>query len=50
MTWRRLVVTVGTIALVAWITSHVADWIAVDDCLDGGGRWNYDHEACEGTE
>jgi hypothetical protein len=24
-------------------------WIMIDDCLDAGGRWNYDTWRCEGA-
>jgi hypothetical protein len=33
------------VALVWWVQN--ARTIAVDRCLDGGGRWSHDTETCE---
>ena len=33
--------------LVAWILFKRSDFLAVDRCLDQGGRWNYETKECE---
>lgn len=41
-----LLIGVGFVALVWWTLGR--DHAAVDACLDGGGRWDFDTGACEG--
>ena len=44
---KLLLLSVAVIGLVAaawWIRGQVL----IDDCLDGGGRWDYGSESCEG--
>jgi hypothetical protein len=35
-----------TIAAAFWLYRH----LQIDDCLDGGGRWDYDLGACDAGE
>ena len=45
----RRVIILGVlifVLLAAWWMNHQ---IAIDRCLDAGGRWNYDDDSCEGA-
>jgi hypothetical protein len=50
---RKLVVIVAALfgatllLFVAWAVILVIDWARVDDCLDSGGRYNYETGECE---
>jgi hypothetical protein len=41
-----LVATTALIAVGFWYK----DWLAIDKCLDNGGRWDYDKRICEHGE
>ena len=49
MTFLRVAVTVLVLALLVWLALYAIDWIAIDDCLDRGGRWDYDWDTCLGA-
>jgi len=36
-------------ALIIGFGPIISDHFQIDDCLDGGGRWNYEREICENT-
>ena len=38
-------VVLGSIALIVLVLNLIDD--KIDDCLDSGGRWNYETELCE---
>ena len=38
-------VVLGSIALIVLVLILIDD--KIDDCLDAGGRWNYETELCE---
>ncbi len=40
-----LFLMVAFIAAWPWLKTQVA----IDTCLDAGGRWNYEQELCEGA-
>ena len=40
-----MVIALGFIALVWWTLGR--EHAAIDACLDGGGRWDYDAETCD---
>jgi hypothetical protein len=50
---RKLVVFVAglfgatLLLFVVWAVVLVIDWARVDDCLDKGGRYNYETGECE---
>ena len=48
MTKLRLFLGIGVvfIALVWWTLGR--EHLAIDRCLDGGGRWDYDAKRCAG--
>lgn len=37
----------GTVAAFAVACSFMSQFVQVDGCLDGGGRWNYERKECE---
>ena len=41
-----LLVIVGLLASVPWFRKQ----LAIDSCLDSGGRWNYEKKVCEYAE
>ena len=41
-----LLIGLGFVALVWWTLG--SEHQAIDRCLDGGGRWDYDTQRCEG--
>jgi hypothetical protein len=43
----RIVLAAVAIGLLAIAGVRIADYIAVDRCLDSGGRWNHHIGACE---
>ena len=47
--WKWLVVVSAAIgAVVVAALNHFHRDIAIDSCLDLGGRWNYETKECEG--
>jgi hypothetical protein len=44
----RTLVAIVAILVVVGVVLWIRDLLAVDRCLDHGGRWNYDEDACEG--
>ena len=46
---RRLLVLALIVALLALAAGWVRKELAIDRCLDHGGRWNAVRAACEGT-
>lgn len=46
---RFLAFALAMLIIVGALASYksIAQFIAVDRCLDSGGRWNYEAEACE---
>lgn len=45
-TKRFLLLLIGII-LLSVLAFWFKGWVAIDRCLDSGGRWNYDKRACE---
>ena len=41
-----LLIGLGFVALVWWTLGR--EHLAIDRCLDGSGRWDYDTERCAG--
>jgi hypothetical protein len=37
-----------TVVTLAWFVLWLMSELAIDGCLDRGGRWNYEVKACEG--
>lgn len=50
---RKLIVLVGAFAaatlllFVVWAVVLFIDWLRVDECLDQGGRYDYENGLCE---
>ena len=50
---RKLVVILGALAgatfllFAVWAVTLLIDWARVDDCLDKGGRYDYELDECE---
>jgi len=42
-------VLLGVALATALFSPKVQRLLAVDDCLDAGGRWNYESDTCEGA-
>ena len=43
------VVLVAGGLLLGLLLPRIKQWLAVDDCLDRGGRYNYQARICEGA-
>jgi hypothetical protein len=43
----RVAVLVAVVALAILVGVLFMRWLAIDRCLDAGGRWNYATRACE---
>lgn len=41
-----LITAILLTVLAIWLTG----WLAIDKCLDNGGRWNYGQNICEYAE
>ena len=41
-----ILLALGFVVLVWWTLAR--EHAEIDRCLDGGGRWDYDAEVCEG--
>jgi hypothetical protein len=41
---RWLLIVGAALIAVQWLRHQ----LAIDDCLDDGGRWDYDRNVCEG--
>jgi hypothetical protein len=37
------------LALLIWLIIFIKKFLAIDGCLDHGGRWNYSTNECEGS-
>ena len=46
--WRVLIWALLSIALIA-LGLYLKRQLEIDDCLDSGGRWNYETATCEGA-
>lgn len=44
---KRLVMWSIILALAVMAGCFLAHQVAIDRCLDGGGRWNYERGECE---
>ncbi|HSG59176.1 MAG TPA: hypothetical protein VLA06_06570 [Woeseiaceae bacterium] len=50
---RKLIVLIGAffgatlLLFVAWAVVLLIDWLRVDECLDRGGRYDYESGTCE---
>lgn len=44
---QRLILLVLALLLVLWIGSRLESWLAVDRCLDQGGRYDHAGQRCE---
>lgn len=44
---RRLILLVLALLLVLWGGSRLKPWLAVDRCLDQGGRYDHAGQRCE---
>jgi len=42
-----LVVTVLCLGFLFVLNDYDPDFLSIDNCLDGGGRWNYESRTCE---
>jgi hypothetical protein len=42
-----LLVTLISLAALFWVGPRVLRWLAIDTCLDSGGRWDYSQNQCE---
>lgn len=47
MKLRRLILILLLIAIAALVWSWLGPWLAVDSCLDYGGRFDYGTQRCE---
>jgi len=45
--YARVVVVVAVIAIVVLLVVRLERWLAVDRCLDAGGRWNDASRSCD---
>lgn len=45
----RRVIVLLVLVLVSFMGWWLKQQIAIDRCLDAGGRWNYDDGFCEGV-
>lgn len=43
----KVVVVVIILALAVWCLPTARRWLAIDRCLDLGGRWDHSAERCE---
>lgn len=48
MSLRRLALLLAALVLLVLALRCAREQLAIDDCLDGGGRWDYEREVCEG--
>jgi hypothetical protein len=44
---KKILLLLLIVILALFVLSWVKQFIAIDICLDRGGRWNYDKEQCE---
>jgi hypothetical protein len=44
---RLTIVVVVAVVLALWLVPKAARWLAVDRCLDSGGRWDDVGNRCE---
>jgi hypothetical protein len=49
MTWpaRLIIAVVVVLVLSVWLAPKAARWLAIDRCLDSGGRWDDARIRCE---
>jgi hypothetical protein len=47
ITPRNAVLAIAALGAVTWLAVHLRREIAIDRCLDNGGRWNYSASVCE---
>lgn len=45
---KRFTVAVGLVA-VFYFWTDLSNWIAIDRCLDNGGKWDYNMGHCDGV-
>ena len=51
--WVRAVIALVMLAVALYLfalyaaTDFSPDFLAIDSCLDGGGRWSYEERRCE---
>jgi hypothetical protein len=44
---NRKLLIVGIVAItLIFMGLRLKNWIDIDKCLDGGGRWDYDNKEC----
>lgn len=44
---KPIIVVLALLVIAALGYGYISDFLLVDACLDGGGRWNYDARFCE---
>lgn len=47
MSPKRVVILVIVLALLIWGAFFLYRQLQIDDCLDGGGRWDYQNQVCD---
>ena len=47
MRTRLIVIALLALAFSLWLAPKAARWLAIDRCLDSGGRWNEALSQCE---
>jgi len=45
-----LLIAIMTVILFTVVTFWFKHWLSIDECLDSGGRWNYEEGVCEYRE
>jgi len=45
--WKWLVVSLAVAVVVVAATIYLRRELAIDSCLDSGGRWDYDAGVCD---
>lgn len=44
---KPILAVIGLLLIAILVYTYVSDFLRVDACLDGGGRWNHDASVCE---
>lgn len=44
---KRALLALVVVALLVAAFVYLREWLRIDDCLDGGGSWDYANERCE---
>jgi hypothetical protein len=48
VTAKRAILALVVVVLLAAAFFYLREQLRIDDCLDGGGRWDYAAKTCDG--